>query len=655
MTGRTGHGCAATSFHVCRLMKITRTFPPSFDLQSGQVNVREITLAPSKKTNIHNHHDRECWAVLSGEGVLTSGAQRVTIRAGDHVLFMPFEEHTVENQGDADLRFTSHWFVDWNAVANEHESRPPADEHVFIETAFPTPNGPLHLGHLSGAYLMADLLKRSCELTGTDSFAYCGTYGHTNHIAKTAAAKGLTYDALVASCEGVIGNDLEMFHIQYDAFLPHFPVSEDFEKAKSKFIDLLLQSGFLVERTVDHPYSEALQQFVCESYVAGQCPHCASMTIAMECENCGLYQDECSLLQPVHSVTKEPLVQRKVERLYLRLDDSIMGEIAALLYSHNTAASRLCYDRLLEYIKAGALHDIPVSSLRGQGVPVSGEQVLTVVMERALRSFFGLSLYPVATRHLFFCGFDNLCGSGILLPYVLKILGIADAQLPVAAINHFSLLDNRKFSTGANHAIWANDFLQAYPADLTRLYLCHLHNPTGESNFRVAAFGDYSRQVVQTLIDVFANGRELVAHFADGPIEAGPWLKQDIAFYRELNAAMDYCLDHYTHHSPSAAAHRIAYLLDVIADYIGQSYAYRDDRNLLRTKVALILHAYQCLAYCLFPAMPELATQLFSSLGAERTQWHTERRAVRITERAQSGIEAIVDVLSSLQKKVAQA
>ncbi|CAI8776552.1 hypothetical protein EMIT0347P_10653 [Pseudomonas sp. IT-347P] len=633
-------------------MKITRTFPQSFAPQYGQINVRDITVAPLQKTNIHNHHDRECWSVLSGEGVLTSGAQRVTLRAGDHVVFMPFEEHTVENQGAEDLRFTSRWFVDWSAVADESESTASVKEHVLIETAFPTPNGPLHLGHLSGAYLMADILKRCCELTGTDAFAYCGTYGHTNHIDKTAAAKGLTYDDLVASCESVIGNDLAMFQIEYDAFLPHVPTSEAFASATSTFIELLHKSDCLVERTVDHPYSEASQQFVCESYVTGQCPHCASSTIAMECENCGLYQDECSLIDPVHSLTKEKLVHRKVERLYLRLDRTLLEAIAANLYSHNTAASRMCYDRLRQYMDAGALRDIPVSSLRGRGVPVKGEQVLSVVMERALRSFFGLSLYPDTTRHLFFCGFDNLCGSGILLPYVLKTLGIADAQLPVAAINHFSLLDNRKFSTGANHAIWANAFLQTYPADLARIYLCHIHNPTGESNFRLEAFGDYSRQFVQALIDVFTNGRELVAHFANGPIEAGPWLKQDIAFYRELNGAMDYCLDHYAHHSPSVAVDRVGYLLEMITRYIGQAYAYRDDRNLLRTKVALILHAYQCLAYCLFPAMPALATQLFTCLGAERAQWHAERRVVRITEQARNGIDTLVETLSGMKQKV---
>ncbi|WP_065259413.1 class I tRNA ligase family protein [Pseudomonas bananamidigenes] len=633
-------------------MKITRTFPASFDVSSGQMNARDITVAPSQSTRIHNHHDSECWKVLSGEGVLTSGSRQFTIRAGDHVEFQPFEAHTVENRSGEALRFTSYWHVDHAALADRERAAMPDDGHLLIETAFPTPNGPLHLGHLSGAYLLADVFKRCCELTGTDAFAYCGTYGHTNHIDKTAIARGTTYTGLVESCESVIVNDLQSFQVEYDAFLPHVPDSPDFAAVKERFLGLLLESGYLSERIVEHPYSEASGQFICESYVAGQCPHCRASTIGMECENCGLYQDECKLIEPFHSVTREKLVRRPVARLYLRLDQAVIGELAAQMYSHNTVASRICYDRLQQYLKDGALGDIPVSSLRGRGVPVKGEQVLTVVMERALRSFFGLSRYPSATGHLFFCGVDNLCGSGILLPYVLKVLGVAPQQLPVAVINQFSLLDGRKFSTGANHAIWASEFLQTYPADLVRLYLCQILSPTSESNFRREAFNEFTGRFVQSLTDVFANGRELIGHFADGCIEAGPWLRQDVAFYRELNAAMDDCLEHYASHAPHAAVRRIVYLLEVIADYTTQSHAWRDDRNALRTRIALMLHAWQSLAYCLYPAMPVLATQIFEGLGAERDRWHADRQAVRIFEIAALDIDAIAHTLSTFKHKV---
>lgn len=157
---------------------------------------------------------------------------------------------------------------------------------------------------------------------------------------------------------------------------------------------------------------------------------------------------------------------------------------------------------------------------------------------------------------------------------------------------------------------------------------------------------------MDALTEVFVNGRELASHFANDRIEAGPWLKQDIAFYRELNDAMGHCLESYANHSPRVAVRRTGHLLDVISDYIAQSHACRDDRNMLRTKVALMFHAYQCLAYCLYPAMPALATRIIDCLGADHDRWHADRRAVRIVEYPDTDIETIVDSLSSMKEKV---
>lgn len=613
-------------------MKLANTFPESFDAHAAGINVRDMAVAPRRKTNIHNHHDRECWSVTAGEGLLFSGNQRVTIRTGDHIEFKPFDSHTVESCGAEDLRFTTRWYTDWEAVLSEADHLPLSDGKVMIETAFPTPNGPLHLGHLSGAYLMSDILRRCCELTGTEAFSYSGTYGHTNHIDKTAAAKGRSYAELVSQSECTIGQGLDLFQARYEDFLPHFPSSPAFEATKSKFIEALVSSPYVVEREVEHPYSETSKQFVSESYVAGQCPHCNATTIGMECEACGLYQDECYLIEPYHSVTKEKLVCRPVKRLYLRLDRDMLNELMVPIYSDKTAASRICYDNLQRYLKNGALQDIPVSSLRAHGVPVYNEQVLTVVMERALRSYHGLSQFPSATRHMFFCGFDNLCGSGILMPYVLKVLGVPDAQLPIAVINNFCLLDDRKFSTGSNHAIWANDFLRKYPSDLVRLYLAKIHSPTTTSHFRTKEFFDFSKRFVDALTGIFVDGQALAKHYPDGHIEAGPWLNQDIVLYRELNDAMHHCLYSYASHSPRAAVRRIESLLETIADYIKESQYYLEDRNSLRTKLSLILYAYQCLAYCLYPAMPTLSSSTLERLGSAPALSHASRHAIRIAK-----------------------
>ena len=452
-------------------MKITNEFPASFAADSPGMKDRVMAVSPGTKTETHNHHDRECWSIAQGKGVLSSGDAQVAVRPGEHVEFAPFDVHTVENWGAVDLCFTAHWIADWDSVRETSGHSLLRAGPLMIETAFPTPNGPLHLGHLSGAYLLSDILRRCCELAGTVVFSYCGTFGHTNHIEKTAAARGMTNAELIARSERIIREDLTLFQASYDDFLPHVPASPAFEVSTARFINVLRASPLLMELEVQHPYSAATGEFVAESYVAGQCPHCGGGTIGMECENCGLYQDECHLVAPFHSLTKEKLVHRPVKRLYLRLDRSTLRKLMVRMYGERTAASRICHDRLKEYLERKTLNDVPVSSLREHGVPVYGDQVLSIVMERALRSYHGLAQFPQAARHVFFCGFDNLCGSGVLLPYVLSALGIPDAQLPVASVNRFCLLENRKFSTGANHAIWAGEFLHRRPSDLVRLYL----------------------------------------------------------------------------------------------------------------------------------------------------------------------------------------
>ncbi|WP_338525883.1 class I tRNA ligase family protein [Pseudomonas batumici] len=631
-------------------MKITRAFPESIDLQADEINTRDMLVAPHARTSIHNHHDRECWSITSGEGLLSSGNRHVVVGAGDHVEFAPFETHMIANSADEELRFTTHWFTDWEAILSEPERSPGPDGRVMIGAAFPSPNGPLHLGHLSGPFLMADILRRCCELTGTQSFTYCGTFGNTNHIDRTAIAQGTTYESLVARSEDLIRQDLELFETHYDDFLPHQPSSAAFEAAKSSFIEILTASPYLFEREVAHPYSESEQVFVSESFVSGQCPHCASITIGLECESCGLYQDECKLIEPFHSVTKEPLAHRNVKKLYLRLDRDILNQIAVQLYSHNTAASRICYDYLQKYLKHDMLGDIPVSALRSKGYPVHGDQVLSVAMERALRSYQGLAQCTSVTRHLWFCGFDNLCASGILVPYILKVLGIPDAQLPIAVVNNFCLLENRKFSTGANHAIWANEFLRTYPADLVRLYLSNIHRPTAESNFCVDTFFNYANRFTDTLIECFEEGRELATHYVGDRIEAGPWLVQDVLLYRELNNAMRHCLESYSSQACVVALRRIEHLLENLADYIVESRHYRDDRNVLRTRLALVLYAYQSLAYCLYPVMPDLSTCILDCLRVDRSLCHGNRQVVRIAEHFD--VDRILDRLNQMKKKI---
>jgi methionyl-tRNA synthetase len=151
--------------------------------------------------------------------------------------------------------------------------------------------------------------------------------------------------------------------------------------------------------------------------------------------------------------------------------------------------------------------------------------------------------------------------------------------------------------------------------------LSGIQNQTFESRFSVGEFHESSRNFVNTVGDIFRQGRDLATQY-DGAVEAGPWLKQDAAFYRELNEAMNHCINSYTDCALKSSIKRISYIIDVIGDYIKESTHYSEDKNYLRTRIALTNYAYKCLGYCLYPVTPKIATKILAcfEIGPEDYQ-----------------------------------
>jgi methionyl-tRNA synthetase len=183
---------------------------------------------------------------------------------------------------------------------------------LLIGAAFPTPNGPLHLGHLLGPYFSADIMHKTSLLYGQQSKFYCGTFGHQNHMDRTAKSKNIFYEDLAKSSENFIIESFRLFGLEIHSFLEHYPSGAPYEKARDMLIHALWDSPYLIKETVDLPYDEEEQSFVTESYVSGKCPYCDYITIGIECENCGLFQDESILIEPFHTESKKMLSKKRL-------------------------------------------------------------------------------------------------------------------------------------------------------------------------------------------------------------------------------------------------------------------------------------------------------------------------------------------------------
>ena len=593
-------------------------------------NSKKITVPPLGEIKIQNHHDNEVWLIHSGSGILYSDTKRLEINQDDYIEFLPFDYHFLKNLGDTDLVFTTFWYVDWNAVnsviGNKFINIP--HKNILIGTAFPTPNGPLHLGHLSGPYLLADIMKKYYYVHDIASYTYSGTFGHLNHIDRTAKKQTLNYDSLVDKSELAITNDLKLFKSEYDSFLYHnsYEKNNEFIKCTNEFIEKLLSSDLLLKKQVSYPFSELNNEFVSESYISGKCPNCNNITIGVECEKCGLFQDEINLIEPYHSDTKENLEGRNTNRLYLRIDDNLIDEIIVDLYQNNLISHKIAFHLLKQYKGKNLLNLIPVSNFRERGIVVFENQKLSMPFERAIRAYYNIIKFKNIDYHLFFCGMDNFCASGILISYILRVIGIPHYKTPTIIINQLSNLEGEKFSTSRNHAIWASDFLHKNSPELVKLYLAKIFNKCIQSNFSVKEFNKYSLNFVNLLKNIVLYSNDLLKLINLASFEAGQWTHEDMLFYKEINNSLISGMNWFSICSPNLAVCEIENISNALYLYCKDSKELINlvDTDYIRTRVSLQLYGLKILAFAIYPILTELSQLTLNALNISIKDYYKE-------------------------------
>lgn len=190
---------------------------------ANQVTIqrKQITLLAFKHTQPHNHCEREVWQITAGNGVLFSGRQIIKVSAGDIIQFNAFDYHAIKNPHGSPLVFMAYWYLDLTTLEAMLSKHSPTHQTILIGSAFPTPNGPLHLGHIAGPYLATYIMHTSYQLNGAHVLSYCGTYGNSNQINRSAEKLQVTTADLTQASENKIINNFNQLGINYDYFLVH--------------------------------------------------------------------------------------------------------------------------------------------------------------------------------------------------------------------------------------------------------------------------------------------------------------------------------------------------------------------------------------------------------------------------------------------------
>ncbi len=384
--------------------------------------------------------------------------------------------------------------------------------HYLVTATPPTPNGDLHLGHLSGPYLAADVFKRFARLRGHEATYVSSADDNQTYVVTTAALEHRPPETVADDYNERIQRSLRLAQIDVDVF--NKPDAAH-GRLVSKFFSQLLSREKLIVRDTPCLFCEDCKQFVFEAYAGGACPTCLEQTRGNICEACGHPNDPVDLIEPHCSADKtHRLVVKSAPGLFLPLE-RYRGDIERFYRSQDIG----CRTHLLEFVRDilaaplpqfrltyptgwGISSDLP--GLGGQRFNAWGEMLPGLVNSFALGGQMcglepegpGFQPAPAHTELVQFFGFDNSFFFAFVHLGLMFACG-GECIRPKALIcNEFYELENQKFSTGLKHAIWAGDFLERYNADLVRLYLSHTNAELQRTNFVQAEMQSWLEQHV---------------------------------------------------------------------------------------------------------------------------------------------------------------
>ncbi|MBO0839564.1 MAG: class I tRNA ligase family protein [Sciscionella sp.] len=364
----------------------------------------------------------------------------------------------------------------------------------------PTPNGDLHVGHIAGPYLAADVHARYLRLRGRPVIYASGTDDSQTYVVASAKKLGTTPEALAEKSWREIKATLGVMGIALDGFAPF---DDDYRAAVLDFVGKLHSDGKLRKRRVRLPYDEQTEQFLMEGLVEGGCPVCLAQSRGGLCESCGHPNNFDELLEP-HSTTDpaHSISSKEVEILVLPLEEyrSKLSEF----HAEKAATWRPHIVGLIRELLAKPLPDFPITYPTSWGIaapfPEVHGQVINAWVEGMPASMycteFGsrqLGESPASYDELwraernvqlvYFLGFDNAYFWGLTH---LALLLAHDGKYVVPdfiVCNEFYELENEKFSTSKGHVVWAKDLLDEIPRDLARFYLTLTAPEHSRTNF----------------------------------------------------------------------------------------------------------------------------------------------------------------------------
>lgn len=425
-------------------------------------------------------------------------------------------------------------------------------KRTLITTALPYANGPVHIGHLAGVYVPADIYARYLRLQGREVTLVGGSDEHGVPITIKAKSEGVTPQDIVDRYHKIIKDSFEELGITFDVYSR--TTSDIHHEMASEFFKRLYDNGKFIEKTSQQLYDEKAGQFLADRYVTGECPHChAQGAYGDQCEKCGTSLNATDLINPRSAITGNKPVLRETRHWYLPLD-CYEGALRRWILDGHKEWKANVYGQCKSWLDLG-LQPRAVSRDLDWGVPVPVQgaegKVLYVWFDAPIGYISNTKeLYPDTwetwwkdpeTRIVNFIGKDNIVFHCIVFPAMLMAYG-DNYQLPDnVPANEFLNLEGDKISTSRNWAVWLHEYLRDFPGkqDVLRYVLTANAPETKDNDFTWRDFQARNNNELVAILGNFINRVTVLTHkYYGGKVPAvGELSEVDRAAFAGIRAA----------------------------------------------------------------------------------------------------------------------
>ena len=508
-----------------------------------------------------------------------------------------------------------------------------------VTSALPYANGPVHIGHLAGVYVPADIYARYLRSVGEDVIFIGGSDEHGVPITIKARKEGVNPQNIVDRYHEIIKKSFAELGISFDIYSR--TSSAEHHKTAADYFKKLYDEGKFVEKLSMQYYDEEAGQFLADRYITGTCPHCGNEhAYGDQCEACGTSLNATDLINPKSTLSGAKPVLKETKHWFLALDKDEEWLRQWILEGHKNDWKTNVYGQCKSWIDAGLQPRAVTRDLDwGVKVPIEGAdgKVLYVWFDapigyisftKELTSDWEKWWKNDDTKLVHFIGKDNIVFHCIIFPSMLKADGsyILPENVPA---NEFLNLENDKISTSRNWAVWLHEYLQDFPGkqDVLRYTLCANAPETKDNNFTWKDFQDKNNNELVAIFGNFVNRTMVLTHkFFDGKVPAitrtTELETQVLVELKKFPERIGRSIENYRFREALTELMNLARLGNKYLTETEPWKLIKTDPEYTQTVLNISLQICANLAILCKPFLPFTAAKLSSLLHLEADKWH---------------------------------